>query len=707
MNDFCSHCSSYLAQEAACPHCGRPRAPAPVAAVTVLGSALIDGEVQPGGVCVGNVLVAPVIAREGGQGQRFGRLLALDLDSLQEVWRRDFPHDLINPPLVAQEGRIFCATQTGDPLSMHASLHALDAATGVEVWQWAPDMRALSAPALAAGRLWLVGDANTLWAVDAASGAGREVLTLSEPRHIHPPAIAGDLLLIPTRGPALLAVAMDTATVRWRYVYTPGAEASAPWSSTPLVIGGLAAAPFSDGSLVLLEGASGAVRWQRPAVSRQAPPLASDGQRLFVGGPRGLAALDLATGAEVWQLPSERRVSAPPLLYQNSLIVAGQDHTVTSLHPATGAAQWRWQGERRFEQAPIPCPRGLILLDGGETLTLLTPPQPDAALPTQEWRHAASQLARAGKLAEAATLLEAQGDLIAAADVWAAAGQPPRALLLYMQADSEAGWEKAAALSEAEGDWVQRAEALKQLAELRDDVSAWQEARQAYTVAGMAPEAAACWRELCRLQRYPFVRIEVQPEAGFVLDQYTVLRLLVRNEGWGMAAALSARASSDAFAGQDMQSQMMGNLAPGRSCELRLGLAPTRAGQAPLTLEVSFLLGLRGDPHTVTRREFVAVAAAARDQQSSQALAQQLTHGFGVVEPADFRLPRSQEERLRRHLALLQDRQTRLELERAEQGVLAGVLAKIEMDRLIEQTQAEIKEIEAQLDALHEAAAGA
>lgn len=708
MNDFCPRCSSYLGRENTCPSCGEARASQPAAAVAVLGCVPLTGEVQPGAVCVGSILVTPLIVRDGEQGQRFGRLLGLDVDSLQEVWRRDFAGDLLNPPLLAQAGQVFCATQTADPLLMNASLHACDAATGAALWTWTPQMRALSAPALAGGKLWLVGDGNTLWQVDVANGEAVLILTLSDPRHILPPAAAGDLLFIPTRGPALVAVDRGAGEVRWRYEHAAGV-----WAGTPLVIGNYLAVPFSDGSLALLEAGGGTRRWQRPGAGRQSPPLAGDGagERLFVGGPRGLLALDVASGAELWQAPSERRVSAPPLLHQTSLIVAGQDHSVTSLHPVTGAQQWRWQGERRFEQAPLLCQRGLILLDAGETVTLLAlpspPRQPDEALSVAEWRSAASQLARCGQLAEAATLLEAHGDLFAAGDMWVAAGDKARALLFYEQVDSELGWEKAAALHEAEGDWVRRAEALKQLAELRDDVPAWERARQAYIDAGMAPETAACWRELCRLRRHPFVRIEVQPEDGFVIDQYNVLRLLVRNEGWGMAAVLSARAHSEAFAGQDMQSQMMGNLAPGRSCELLLGLMPTSAGRAPLILEVSFLLGLRGEPHTVTQREFVAVAGAAAERESSQALAQQLTHGFDVTEASAFRPRQSQAERLRRHLHLLRDRQTRLELERAEQGVLAGVLAKIEMDRLIEQTQAEIAEVEAQLDALHAPAAGA
>lgn len=704
MNDFCPQCSTYLAQASECPVCGYTRQLPGPGAVEVVGSYEFVGDVQPGFVAIDGHLIIPLIVQEGSEGQRFGRLLALDLERLVEVWRHDFPDDLLNPPLLVSGKRVVCATQTADPLYMAASLHSFDAAAGEQVWAWEPDMRALSAPTLHEDALWLLGDGNTIWKVTGEGEAAQVPLEIAAPRHILPPAFGAGLCFIPTRGPQVLAVDVKEPRLRWTYDH-----GGPVWAGTPLVLGERLAVPYTDGSVALLDAADGRLLWRTEEDGRHLPPLCSDGERLFAGGSHGLSALALDTGAEIWHLPSERKVTAEPLLHLGNLIVAGHDHTVYGLDPASGAEHWRWQGDRRFEWGPIAARRGLVLIDGGGTLHILAAPEPsrslEQVLAEGNWREAASQLARSGKMAEAATLLEAHDDCYVAAEMWAAAGEPQRAVVLYERTESARGWEKAAAIHEQAGDWVLRAEALKQLAELEDDAESWERARQAYQEVGMNREAVASWREVCRLRRYPFLRIQVQPEAGFVRGQYNVLQLVVRNEGWGVAAALSARAHSDAFSGKDMQSQMMGNLAPGRDRILRLGLLPELAGQVPLSLEVSFLLGLRGEPHSVTRREFVRVASAEADRQSSQALAQQLTGGFDVITHADFHetSPQTQAERLQKRLELLNDRLSRLELERAEQGALAGVMAKIEMDRLIEQTEAEIKEVEGEIDALHTA----
>jgi outer membrane protein assembly factor BamB len=81
-----------------------------------------------------------------------------------------------------------------------------------------------------------------------------------------------------------------------------------------------------------------AAAWKTLLGEFVAPPLASDGRRLFVATRDGLVrALDPATGAVEWKaegLPG--RLSAA----EGVLLVRGEDGTLTSLHPRTGAVRW-------------------------------------------------------------------------------------------------------------------------------------------------------------------------------------------------------------------------------------------------------------------------------------------------------------------------------------------------------------------------------
>ncbi len=658
--------------------------------------AFVDG-VQPGLVTSGASLFISAVARSGEQGSRFGRLLAIDLAQPAEIWRVDLPADLINPPLVMAEGCLFFATQTADPLALNASLHAVAIETGKALWRWEPGMRALSAPALVDGTLWTVGEGNQLWAVDARSGQAEPSVHLEGQRHIVAPAVSGALLIVPSRGPLVQAIDTTTHSVLWQYHHPTSA-----WAGTPLACDNQVIIPFTEGSLIALDAKSGAVRWSKPSSGRHLPPLASDGNRLFVGGHRGMTALDIQNGETLWQMESQRRVSAPALVYRTVVIVAGHDHIVRGLDAGTGQEQWRWEGKRGFEIAPVITPAGLGLVDVSNTLTVISFPNPTPTLTEafneQAWRVAASAMVREGEIAEAALLLERHDEPFAAGELWMKAGDVNRAVGQYEKAETEAGWDLAARVHQQLGNWRAHAEALQHLAELVDSVDAWERAQLAYLDIPMQKQAAACRREVCRIKRHPFVRIEVKPDAGFVLDRYSMLTLSICNEGYGIARMLSARAHGP-FAGADMQSQVMGNLAPNQSTALQLSLMPTNAGTVILELEISFLLDTNGDPWMVKQRYPVDVAAVHDQRQSPTDLAQQLSAGFDVVARDDFRRSSDELESLyRQQLSTHQKNLARWKLRKAE----FGILAPVEIDNLIERDEQEIRELEHKVDKLHE-----
>jgi len=709
VDDFCPKCSTYMADLRTCPNCGARRRVKPDtdagSSVEVMATYAFVDNVQPGLVSAGSSLFVAMLAREGehgnrfGQlGNRFGRLLAIDLTQPAEIWRFDLPTDLLNPPLVISEGRLFFATQTADPLALKASLHAVDIVTGEELWRWEPKMRALSAPALMDGVLWTVGDGNQLWAVEAGSGHAEPSVQLQGQRHIAAPATASEsLLIIPSRGPLLQAIDIVEHEVAWQYQHP-----TAAWAGTPLTLGSQVIVPFTDGSLTALDQNSGVVNWAKPPSGRHLPPLMGDGKRLFAGGRRGLEALNLQDGDPIWRMDSPRRVSAPPLLYRTVVIVAGHDHIVRGLDAGTGQEQWHWEGKRGFDVAPAITPAGLALVDVSNTLSVLAFPNPeptiDEALTERAWRVAASAMAREGRLSEAALLLEEQEEAFAAAEVWMKAGDMKRAIGQYETSDTEAGWEHAAELHQQLGHWRPHAEALQRLAELVDNIDAWERARLAYLDIPMQKEAAACWREVCRIRRYPFVRIEVRPDTGFVLDRYSLLTLSINNEGYGIARMLSARAHGP-FAGADMQSRVMGNLAPDRSTELQLSLMPTSAGTVILELEISFLLDQDGEPWIVKQRYPVDVAPIHDQRQSPIDLAQQLNAGFDVVSRDEFRRSSDKLESLyRQQLAAHQKNLARWNLRKAE----FGILAPVEIDNLIDREEQALLELQRKLDKLQE-----
>lgn len=696
MDDFCSVCSTYLASAIVCPNCGARRRDSAAGGVELAASIPLGGEVQPGAAAAGNLVLAPLIIREKVGGVYGGGIVAIDVATAREAWRTSLPTGLINPPLLLHEDLVFFATQSTDPLQSNAALYALDWSTGRERWRWQPRMRAVGAPVLADdGVLWVVGDGNILWAVTASTGEARRAWTLEGARHILSPELHDKTLLTPTRGPLLLAVDAADGRIAWRYQHNTDA-----WAATPFLCGHMAFAAFTDGALAALDAETGAVLWSRLPAGRTSPALMSDGERLFIGGSAGVHAVAVASGAEVWSMPSDRRVTARPLVAQATLIVAGHDRLVRGLDPTTGAEYWRWQSEHRIEVDPLTTPAGLVVIDSSDTLRLLRLPraQPtlQKALDTGAWRVAASLLADGGKFADAARILEEHNDAFAAAQLWAAAGDRKRAAAQFEKANTIPALQAAAALYDTDADPVAKASALHRLAELSDDAEDWQRAQLAYKEAGLESESAAAWREVCRLRKYPFVLVEVKPAAGFVKDQYNILQLLVRNEGNGVATALSAKASGP-FVGDDMRTTAIGNLAPSRNRDLPLGLQPTSAGKVPLTLEVRFLLGLREEgkempEQVVSRRVFVDVASTEALRQSKEELAHQLNESFAVIERDAFRRTRRQ---------VYEEQLERLKLNLAERENVRssyGLAAPLWLVNEIRQLEQDIRTTEVKLD---------
>ena len=587
MSEHCPNCSAEMGDADVCPQCGTTRLPTHGLDVTVLAHLRLDGDVLSGAAQHAGVLFAPLTIEDEVQGSRFARVLALDLKTMAVVWQRDFLEELLNPPFLVLDDLLIFATRTASAIALHASLHAFDAASGEERWCWQPDMRALSAPALARGLLWTVGRENSLWSLDYRRGELTAAdgqpwsgpIELGGTQQTLPAAARDDLLLVPTIDATLIAVDVTRREIRWRYRHKVDA-----WVGTPLICGNCVVIPFTDGSLALVDANFGTPGWIRPPSGRSLPSLTSNGEILFVGDSSGIVALSLANGTEIWRRASERKITAMPVLHENALIVAGHDHTVKAFDPYDGDEIWRWQGERRIEADPVLTPAGLAILDAGNNLTVLQTPRrqlsPQQAIAAGEWQLAAILLAEQGEHAQAAELLDERDDSLGAARLWLRAGDTVKAIEQFAQADLAEGWEAIATLQEEQGDWNAKAVALHRLAELQDSAEAWLRARQAYLDAGMNKEAAASWREICRLRNYPFVHIEAIPEAGFVKDQFNILRLIVHNEGPGIAAALSARASGTGFTGEHMETRELGNIGPGNARETAVGPPSDQRGES-------------------------------------------------------------------------------------------------------------------------------
>jgi len=574
---FCPHCETLLPPDAAtCLACGAA-APAQAPAWT---ATLPAPPTHAPVAFAGGVLLAC------GSPEHTAALEWRALADGQLHRQRSFDHALITGLVVLGDHLLLSLTST-DLLRGQGALVRLDAA-GDTVWRWAGGVQQVSAPAVAGNTAYLTADATHLIAVDLLTGAeqARWSLPISAARAA--PAVAGDTLLIPCRGPHLLAWDVSGAP-RWRF------DAALPETAwlhhTPLLHGDTVFTISSAGHLLALAAETGKPRWQVAIgpPGRALSPLVTDGERLYVGARDGLHALDF-NGQPVWHFPTQYKITAAPVVTGGVVYAACWDRQLYAVDAATGRELWRYAVERHSEVSPLigstdstdlteedasvksvlsvqsveqNPPYALIADTGGAVTALLRP------LSAAEW--------------------EAAGAPYKAAQLWESLGQSERAAAQY---EAAGRWERAADLWAALNQPLRQAESLQQHARALPDETAqaalWEQAAALYAEYEQPALAEQCRLEVARCRHQPELSLDIEHE-GLLLNDWTVVRFIVRNAGFGPARGLVIHTDKQCFEGQVTHTQRIATLEAGERDVQMLDLKPLEAGNSvPLRVTMEF-----------------------------------------------------------------------------------------------------------------------
>lgn len=600
---FCSHCETYLPPEtAACPVCG---ASAPTAeSFAVAWTAPLPSPLSGAPVAFAGGLLASSSGPEHATVLEY-RTVA---DGRKD-WQCTFNDALITGIAVAGEHLLASLTST-DPLHGQGALVALDGA-GNEVWRWATEMQQISAPTVAGNAVYVVAGAHHLIAVDIATGAEQECWALPVSVSLAAPAVAGDTLYLPCRGPYLLAATLSGA-LRWRF------DAPLPenvWlHHTPVVWQDTVFTVNNTGVLLALQADSGKLRWQVPVGPPDRPlsPPVTDGECLYVGARDGLHTLTL-DGQPLWHFPTPQKITAAPVVVGGVVYVACWDRTLYALDAVTGRELWRYPVKRHIEVSPLifstestegissaesvqsaeTCQAYALIADAGGTLTALIRPRSAVEYEAAgQWQEAACAYAALDQPARGAALLEAHDLPYQAAQLWEVAGEPERAAVQY---EAAGRWEQAAALWDELGQPLRQAEALQHHARalstaempLEDQATLWEQIAALYAGHDQPALAEHYRREVDRCRRQPDIALTIE-HGGLVLGEWSLVRFIVHNTGFGPARSLVIHTDKQCFEGQVTHTQRITTLEAGVQEVRTLDLKPLEAGSVPLRVKVEF-----------------------------------------------------------------------------------------------------------------------
>ena len=547
-----------------------------------------------------NLLLLPT--SRSGATEQSAMLHALDLPDGAPRWQRSFEHAFISGLVRAPSPPILVSLTSTHLLHGEGTLLALDADVE-ERWRWTGDAQRVSAPAVSGETICFTVDTNTLVVLDLVSGHERAKVPLEASASLSAPALVDGVAYVPCRGPHLLAVGVDGG-MRWHYTDD---DSDAWLDNTPVVVDEHLFAVLTTGAVLALHTADGSLAWRvdvGPSGKSLSPPVTdADNQRLYVGARDGLYALNLADGDELWRFSTERRIEAAPVLHAGVVYAACHDHHLYALDAARGEELWRCEVERRIEISPVLARCGdlpehcVIIADRGGTITAVARPLSAAEHEAAgHWLDAAKFYENLGQQEHAAELYGKAGDWRKAAELWCELERPLR--------QAEALEHYARSLGETSCSDEERA-------------AAWQAAAHAFESEGKRERVATCRREVARCLRLPIITLDAV-DKGLVLNSWSRLRFIVRNEGFGTARNLVIRAEGEQFEGQVTATRRIETLRGGRERVDWLDVCPREHGDSvPLRVRAEYR-DRTGEMRVCEHTIYIPVAPVEARRQAGQ-----------------------------------------------------------------------------------------
>lgn len=297
------------------------------------------------------------------------------------LWRASVRGESVDDPTtgggVASDGaRVYAATGFG-------TVAALDAASGNKLWSKKLGEPARGSPTVSDGKLFVVSQANILYAFNAADGAElwqfKGVPEVGGLLSSSNPAVSGGVVIVPFTSGELVAVDAKTGQPVWNDAL---ARASRNYAVSGL--SDIAASPVIDDGVVYATGVGsrtvalklkgGERLWEQPIGSAHTPVVA--GNAVFVVDlDDNLIAIDRKSGDVLWsnRLPVTREKKkrtnwAGPVLAGGALWLVSNEGGLIALDPVNGRVMnTRSIGEPAMIP-PVVAGGKLIVLSGNGTL---------------------------------------------------------------------------------------------------------------------------------------------------------------------------------------------------------------------------------------------------------------------------------------------------------------------------------------------------
>ncbi|GAA0682007.1 PQQ-binding-like beta-propeller repeat protein [Natronoarchaeum mannanilyticum] len=246
----------------------------------------------------------------------------------------------------------------------------LDPRTGETTWSVTVAKGEKSPLGVGEGRAYAISKAETMVAVDAATGEPvwrRRLAPIdaADPGVVEfAPIPLGDRIMVPISGTEddvpdrLVGVARSDGETLFTHDL-PASLSGAPGATSDGVV-----APLVDGRVLFLDR-TGAVGWTRDIGAPLSAVGTADGTAYLGAATEELLALETATGSVAWDSSLANTVFARPLVTDDRVYVGGADYTLRAFDPDSGRQLWRDDLGNAVTHGPMQVGDRLVTLVGG------------------------------------------------------------------------------------------------------------------------------------------------------------------------------------------------------------------------------------------------------------------------------------------------------------------------------------------------------
>jgi outer membrane protein assembly factor BamB len=336
-----------------------------------VGNLTVKWRTNIGGGCFASASVVSGKLYTADTGSANGKLHALDIATGQELWT--FPSDALpgdhawtTPPVA--NGIVYFGVNRPIPV-----VYAVNAISGQEIWHHTgPVANIVSSPALESGRLYVAFTDGTIRALDANNG--QVIWSVNHPGGaFSSPAVADGRLYIAIHNSGLLALDANTGSQLW-LAPMPGPQ----WSSPAVENGRVYVGSRDDHKIYAFDAVTGDSLWTATTSDWvQTSPAVVDGV-VYIGNNSGnVYAFSAETGGLIWQsaVSPGFAIGSSPTVANGVLYIASSldalathfDGKLYALDINTGEVLFsevvtQGQGEARWVQASPTVDNGIVYI---------------------------------------------------------------------------------------------------------------------------------------------------------------------------------------------------------------------------------------------------------------------------------------------------------------------------------------------------------